>query len=179
MWDAFVDWNGWGDVGAGLAWVVTGCLLVAGLVGSIIPVLPGHLIILLAALAHWLMLRSSPAGSGVEWWTFLVLIVLAAVSQALEMLSGAAGTRWFGGSRWGAAGALLGGLVGMFFFPVGLVLGPLLGAFLFEWAFAKKDLKPATVSGVGSVAGTLAGILIKMIIGITMIIYFIVDVFWI
>jgi uncharacterized protein YqgC (DUF456 family) len=158
-----------------IAWVVTVCLLIVGLVGSIIPILPGHLILILAAFSHWLMLKDS----GVEWWTFAVLTLLAIISQTLEFVSGAAGTRWFGGSRWGAAGALIGGIVGMFFFPLGLILGPLVGAFICEWAFTKKTLKPATVSGVGSVAGTLGGMLIKMVIGILMVVYFLIDVFWI
>ena len=37
--------------------------------------------------------------SGVEWWTFVVLGVLLAVSQVLEFMSGAMGTRWFGGTK--------------------------------------------------------------------------------
>jgi uncharacterized protein YqgC (DUF456 family) len=171
-----LDWGGWGGIGVGLAWVITGCLLVAGLIGCIIPVLPGHLILILAAFAHWLMLRET---SGVEWWTFAVLIVMAAISQTLEFVSGAAGARWFGGSRWGAAGALIGGIVGMFFFPFGLLLGPLIGAFLFEFGFARKKLRPSTVSGVGSVAGTLGGMIIKVALGVLMVGYFLVDVIWI
>lgn len=171
MWESITSSGGWTAV----VWVVTVCLLITGLVGSIVPILPGHLVLILAAFSHWLLLKDS----GVEWWTFVVLIVLAAISQTLEIISGAMGTRWFGGSRWGAAGALIGGIVGLFFFPFGLILGPLAGAFLLEWAFTKKTLKPATVSGVGSVAGTLGGMVIKMIIGILMVVYFLIDVFWI
>ena len=107
------------SLGTGVAWLVTTCLLLAGLIGTLIPFLPGHLIIFIAAVGHWLMLRDE---SGVEWWTFVVLAVLLIVSQVLEFLSGAMGARWFGGSRWGAAGALLGGIVGMFFLPFGLIL---------------------------------------------------------
>jgi uncharacterized protein YqgC (DUF456 family) len=104
---------------------------------------------------------------------------MAAISQTLEFVSGAAGARWFGGSRWGAAGALIGGIVGMFFFPFGLLLGPLIGAFLFEFGFARKKLRPSTVSGVGSVAGTLGGMIIKVALGVLMVGYFLVDVIWI
>ena len=105
-------------LGASIAWMVTVCLLVVGFIGTLIPFLPGHLIIFFAAVAHWLMLRGE---SGVEWWTFVVLGVLLTVSQILEFMSGAMGTRWFGGTRWGAAGALIGGIVGMFFMPFGLI----------------------------------------------------------
>jgi len=163
-------------LGTGMAWLVTVCLLISGLIGTLVPFLPGHLIIFIAAVGHWLMLRDE---SGVEWWTFVVLAVLLIISQVLEFLSGAMGTRWFGGSRWGAAGALLGGIVGMFFLPLGLILGPLIGAMVFEFSFAKKEVRPATVSGVGSVLGTVAGLIVKVIVGVLMIVWFVVDVFWI
>lgn len=160
-----------------LVWLVTSSLLIAGLVGCFIPILPGHLIILIAAIAHRLMLGAE--GSGLVWWSFAILVVLMAVSQTIEMLSGAAGTKWFGGSKWGALGAFVGAIVGMFFFPIGLLAGPLLGAFGFEMAFAKKEAKPAMVSGVGSVTGTLVGMAVKLVIGVVMILWFLLDVFWI
>jgi uncharacterized protein YqgC (DUF456 family) len=176
--------KGWvqagGDVieflhGAG-AWVVTASLLGAGLLGVFLPFLPGHLLIFLAAIGHWWMLGDD---AGVEWWTLVVLGLLLVLSQVAEYLSGAMGTRLFGGSRWGAAGALLGGMAGIFFAPWGLILGPLAGSFALEWLGARKEVKPATVSGVGSVVGTLTGMLIKLVIALVMLVYFLVDVFWI
>lgn len=175
MWETIGEWAG--AAGSGLAWVVTICLLVVGLVGCLIPILPGHLILLFAAIAHRLMLGRE--GSGMEWWTFVVLVVLMALSQAFEFAAGAAGARWFGGTRWGAGGAFVGGLVGMFFFPFGLILGPLVGAFAFEKFFAKQELKPAASSGVGSVVGTVAGMGMKLAIGVAMVGWFFVDCFWI
>jgi uncharacterized protein YqgC (DUF456 family) len=169
-------WDALPAIGTVAAWVVTICLLVLGFVGTLIPFLPGHLILFFAACAHWLMLRQD---SGVEWWTFVVLGVLLILSQVFEFLSGAAGTRWFGGTRWGAAGALIGGMVGIFFIPFGLILGPLIGSMFCEFVFAKKEVRSATVSGVGSVLGTVAGMVIKIIVGVLMIIWFLVDVIWI
>lgn len=165
MWDTILS-NG--------AWVVTICLLLAGAIGCVLPMLPGHLIILIAAIAHRLMLGE---GSGLRWWSFVILIVLMAISQTFEILSGAAGSKWFGGTRWGAAGALLGTIVGLFFLPFGLLLGPLIGAFVGEIAFARKHAHHAAISGVGSVVGTLAGMGIKMVIGAVMIGWFFLDVF--
>ena len=177
MWEAIQSSPVWGGVGIGAAWFVTGCLLVAGAIGCVLPVLPGHLILILAAVAHRLMLGRE--GSGLEWWSFLILVALAAVSQTFETLSGAAGTRWFGGTRWGAVGALVGSIVGMFFMPFGLLVGPLAGAFACEVAMAKKHPKPAVISGVGSVVGTLAGMAVKIVIGLVMILWFFLDVFWV
>ena len=77
----------------------------------------------------------------------------------------------------GCAGRLVGGIAGLFFLPVGLLVGPLAGAFGFEMAFGKQKTRPAAVSGVGSVVGTLAGIGVKLAVGVVMIIWFFVDVF--
>lgn len=175
MWEALQSSPFWVNVGTGAAWLITLCLLLAGLAGCIVPILPGHLIIFIAAVGHRLMLGRE--GSGLEWWSFLVLGLLMAISQTFELLSGAAGARWFGGTRWGAAGAIVGGLVGLFFFPFGLLLGPLIGAFGFELAFARKTVRPAAVSGVGSMVGTLAGMGFKITVGLTMIGWFLIDVF--
>jgi uncharacterized protein YqgC (DUF456 family) len=164
----------WGNIGTGAAWFVTICLLVAGMIGCVLPVLPGHLIILIAVIAYRLMLG---AGSGLHWWSFAILVVLMAISQMFEMLSGAAGAKWFGGTRWGAIGAVVGSIAGMFFLPFGLLLGPLIGAFVGEIAFAKKQSHHAAISGVGSVVGTLAGMGFKIAIGLTMIAWFFLDVF--
>jgi uncharacterized protein YqgC (DUF456 family) len=164
----------WQGVGTGVAWLITSCLLIAGAIGCVLPVLPGHLIILIAAIAHWLMLREA---SGLQWWSFVVLVMLMAISQTFEMLSGAAGSKWFGGTRWGAVGALAGSIVGLFFLPFGLLLGPLIGAFVFEIAFARKQTHHAAISGVGSVVGTLAGMGFKIAVGVLMIGWFFLDVF--
>jgi hypothetical protein len=165
----------WGGVGTGVAWLVTACLLAAGAVGCVLPILPGHLIIFMAAVAHRLMLGAE--GSGLHWWSFVVLGVLMVISQTLEMLSGAAGARCFGGTRWGALGALVGALLGIFFMPLGLLVGPLLGAMVCEIGLSRQETKPAVISGVGSVVGTLAGMGIKLFIGAVMIVWFLLDVF--
>jgi uncharacterized protein len=162
----------WQWSGVALAWTVTTALLLFGLAGCVVPILPGHVILLLAAVSHRLMMGEA---SGLRWWSFVVLVVLLAASQAFEFFSGAAGTKWFGGSKWGAWGAILGGIVGMFFFPFGLLLGPLIGALLFEKLFAKMENKPAMVSGMGSVLGTMAGMVVKVAVGVVMSVWIVVD----
>lgn len=175
MWETIQSSGIWGHVGTGVAWLVTACLLVAGAIGCVLPVLPGHLILLMAAVAHRLMLGAE--GSGLQWWSFVILGLLMAASQTLEMVSGAAGSKWFGGTRWGAIGALVGGIIGMFFMPFGLLVGPLVGAMVCEIGFARKETRAAVSSGVGSVVGTLAGMGIKLAIGAVMIVWFFLDVF--
>jgi hypothetical protein len=175
VWEWFQSDTLWGGVGIGVAWLVTLSLLLAGAVGCVLPVLPGHLILLIAAVAHRLMLGEED--SGLQWWSFLILGLMMAASQTLELLSGAAGAKWFGGSRWGALGALIGGLVGMFFMPFGLLVGPLAGALVCELGFARSKFRPAVISGVGSVVGTLTGMGLKLAFGAAMILWFFLDVF--
>jgi uncharacterized protein YqgC (DUF456 family) len=154
-------------------WLVTGSLLLVGLVGCVVPALPGHLFILLAAVGYRLMVGTS---AGIAWWGFGILVLLMAISQIFEMVSGSLGSRWFGGTKWGALGALVGGIVGLFFLPFGLLLGPLIGAFGFERLFAKKEIRESAVSGVGSMVGTLVGIVVKVMVGLLMIVWFFLDI---
>lgn len=180
IWNGIAGWEYWDEVGATGIWVVTVCLLVIGLAGCVIPVIPGHLVIVMGAVSHWFFFdQVLGKESGVEWWTFVVLVVLLAASQTFEFVSGAAGAKWFGGTKWGSAGALVGGLVGIFFMPFGLILGPLLGAYAFEAWFAKQETKPAVVSGVGSAVGTMAGIAVKIVVGVLMTGWLLADIWWI
>ena len=80
MFDFLIPWLPM--IGAGVAWMVTICLLVLGFIGTIVPFLPGHLILFFAAVGHWLMLRDN---SGVEWWTFVALGFLLVVSQVWSL----------------------------------------------------------------------------------------------
>ena len=105
--------------GSGI-WIVTVGLMIAGLIGCIVPIIPGHLLILGGAIGYRLM---KGAEAGIEWWGIAILVVLLAISQTFEIMSGSLGSKWFGGSKWGAIGALVGGIVGLFFFPVGLLVG--------------------------------------------------------
>ena len=160
---------------SGGVWFVTGLLLAGGLVGCVVPVIPGHLLILVGAVVYRLMVG---AEAGIAWWGFAILVVVMAISQAVEFFSSSLGSKWFGGSRAGGAGAILGSIVGLFFFPVGLLVGPLAGAFLFEMVVARKKTRESAISGVGSVVGTVAGMGFKLGAGVVMIVWFLVDVFY-
>jgi len=175
MWDSVVGWETWDGLGTGAAWAVTLSLMVAGMVGCVLPVLPGHLIIFIGALAHRLILGREE--SGLAWWSFAVLGLMLVASQIFDIVSGSAGSKWFGGTKWGALGAFVGSIVGLFFLPFGLLLGPLVGAFAAEMLVARKKPDFAASSGFGSVLGTLAGIVMKIVVGLLMVIWFFVDVY--
>lgn len=165
---AAIDWSFWG------VWTLTSVLMFLGLVGSVVPFIPGPLLILIGAVAHVLLRPESGAG----WWCVALLFVLTLAAYALDFASGAMGTRWFGGSRWGIAGVLVGGIVGLFFGIVGLILGPLIGGFAFEMLLAQKELAPAMKSTWGTVVGTGVGLALRLGVAILMVVAFIADVVW-
>jgi uncharacterized protein YqgC (DUF456 family) len=155
-----------------MAYVVLVILLILGLMGCVLPILPGHMLIVLAAVIHRLWLGDE---SCLNRWTFVALLLMWATAQWIEWASGAAGAKFFGGSKWGAWGAVLGGLVGMFFFPIGLLVGPFVGAFALEKVLAKKELRPSAVSGIGSMVGVAFGIFMQVLVGVAMVTWIVVD----
>jgi len=152
-------------------WLIAIVLMAVGLLGTILPLVPGAIIILAAAIVHQLMLP----GKSLGWWNIAGLVVLTLLSYALEFGSGYFGAKRFGATRWGTFGAVIGTIVGLFFGFPGLLIGPLLGAVAGE-LIAGKRLVSAGRAGWGTVLGNLAGILAKLIIALAMISWFLLTV---
>jgi uncharacterized protein len=155
-----------------LTWAATAVLMAVGLVGAAVPFVPGPVLILLAAVAHALLLP----GAGASWWTVGVLGLLVAAAYAVDVASGVIGAKWFGASKWGIGGAVVGGLTGLFFGPVGWVLGPLLGGLAAELFVAKRDMQASLRGTWGTVVGTGVGLAARLGIAIVMVAAFLMDV---
>jgi uncharacterized protein YqgC (DUF456 family) len=155
-----------------LWWFIVIVLFAVGLIGTVVPVLPGTVIILAAAVAHRLMVAD---GRSVGWGVIAVLVVLTLISYGIDFFSGFLGAKYFGASRWGTFGAILGALVGLFFGIIGLFVGPIVGALAGE-LIAGKRLVDAGRAGWGSLLGNLGGMLGKLAIGVIMITIFLVNV---
>ena len=151
-----------------LWWTLTILLMLTGLAGTVVPLIPGTVLILAGAVLHRLTL--GPEHS-VGWTTLLVLTFLMLLSQALELLSGSLGAKYFGATRWGAIGGILGGIVGLFFGLVGLIAGPLLGVLIGE-LLGGQQILPATRSTWGTLLGTTAGLIGKVLIALLLIAWF-------
>lgn len=156
-----------------VAWTIGILLMIVGVLGTLLPFLPGAVMVLLGAGAYWLI---HPGDPGISWPGFLILLALALVALVIDMVSSAVGAKWFGASRWGAIGAIVGGIVGLFFSIPGIILGPFLGAIAFELIFARKEFKASGKSGVGTVVGGAAGIAAKLAVVVAMIVWFFLDV---
>jgi len=144
-------------------------IMLVGLCGTVIPLMPDTPLIVAAAVVHHFVFEPN----GASWTTILVLTGLMLVSLALEFVSGSLGAKYFGASRWGAIGGILGAVVGIFYGPVGLFVGPLAGVLAGE-LLGGKGLLPAGRSTWGTFLGTVAGMAGKFAIGVVMIGWFLV-----
>lgn len=129
-------------------WVLTLTLMLIGVVGVILPILPGTTLILVAVVIHKLILPDDLSWVAIGFIAlFWVLSIVADIGGVLL------GTHWFGGSKWGMAGASGGALVGVFFSLPALLLGTILGAIAAEKLVAKKTDQQALRSGFGAATG--------------------------
>src|SRR3546814_19668792 len=111
-----------------LWYVLAALMVIVGLAGTILPALPGlPLVFGGMLLAAW-----ADGFERVEWWWLLVLGALTALSMVIDFWATAAGAKRVGASRKAVVGAVAGTVVGLFFGPLGLFAGPLVGALLGE-----------------------------------------------
>ncbi len=149
--------------------VVSWVLIIAGLAGIILPVLPGVLLIFAGMLVYGYAGDFEVISTGFLLW----MLLLTLASYALDSMAGLIGARRSGATRAGTIGAFLGGIAGLFLFPpYGLLLGPALGALLGE-LLAGNQKEQAARASLGTIMGMLAGTVLKLTIGVSMIFLFI------
>ena len=151
--------------------IVLGALLIIiGLLGSFLPVLPGPPISYVGMLL--LQLTSTPPFS-VQFLIVWALIVIAIM--ILDNVVPAWGARKYGGSPYGVWGSIVGLIAGFFFPPMGIIIGPIAGAFLGEMIGGKTS-DQAMRAAWGSFVGFLAGTLMKVIASGMMGYYFFMNI---
>jgi uncharacterized protein YqgC (DUF456 family) len=151
-----------------LAWLSALVLMLAGVVGIFIPLLPDTVLIFAGAVLYFLL---TGPGHGVGIPTLAGLGLLTGLTMVIDFVSGSVGAKWFGASRWGALGGIVGAVVGIFFGLVGIFVGPLVGVMLGE-LLGGKGILPAGRSTWGTLVGTTAGMLAKFGIAVVMVIWF-------
>ena len=141
-----------------LVFVIGGLLLMLiGIIGSILPVLPGILISWLGLLMLYFA-PSIPFDS-----TFITITgVFAITLYVLDYIIPAMGTKKFGGSKAGMWGTTIGLIVGIIApIPFGILIGPFVGAFIGETVFNKTEGPEAFRAAIGSFIGFLSSTFIK------------------
>jgi len=153
---------------ATLYYLIAGALIVVGLAGVVLPALPGlPLVFIGMLLAAW---AGGFAKIGVA--TLVVLGILTLLSMAVDFWAAALGAKRVGASRLALFGALLGTLAGLFLGPVGLFLGPFVGALAGELLHGRRldraRLGQATRVGIGTWIGMVLGIALKLMLAFAM-----------
>lgn len=133
-------------------------LLVAGIAGCVLPLLPGPPL----AYAGMLLLHLTDK---VHFTTpqLVIWLVVVIVLQVVDYITPLLGSKYSGGTSFGNRGCMAGTLLGLFFMPWGVIVGPFIGAVVGEM-LGGQDLSHAIRAGIGTLLGFLFGTLLKVIV---------------
>lgn len=147
-----------------LLWVLSASLIMTGLVGLVLPMLPGAPLLFLGlVLGAW-----ADDFRFVGYGPLAVLAGLTVLTYIVDVLAGMLGARRFGASKRAMLGAAVGTVIGLFFGLPGIIAGPFLGAVIGELS-SKRSLSEAGYAGLGTTLGMLVGSLVKLGIGLAMV----------
>ena len=152
------------ELGMLLGWLAVAGLIAVGLAGTVLPALPGTILILAGVvLGAWLgdFQRVGP-------WSLAIVTVLALLAWVTDYLSTVLGAKKAGASGLAVLGAALGTIAGVFTGLVGLLFMPLVGAAVGE-LIARGDVIQAGRVGVATWVGMLIGTLFKLVLSFMMI----------
>jgi uncharacterized protein YqgC (DUF456 family) len=152
--------------------ILSGLLIFVGLLGAILPVIPGPI---LAWVGILILHFTSYAdfSSTFLWVSALIVIAITVLDYFIPIW----GTKKFGGTKAGVTGSTIGLVVGLFFGPFGIILGPFIGALVGELVANREEFSKALKSATGSFIGFLLGTGLKLIYCGVMIYYFLSEVF--
>lgn len=150
-------------------WVLSTGLILAGLAGTVLPLLPGTALVLGGiVLGAWIddFTRVGP-------WALAVVSVMAVAAWVLEYVAGLLGAKRAGASRQALIGAAIGTVLGLFMGLVGVLFLPLLGAAAGEY-IAQRDHGRAAQVGLSTWVGLIIGLLAKVVLAFMMVGVFVV-----
>src|SRR5207247_4801428 len=133
-------------------WLFAIVPMAVGMIGTVIPIVPGTTIILAAAVVHRVALGADRS-LGIS--ALIAMLALTLLTYAIDAAAGYMGAKRFGATKWGLIGGVAGALIGLFFGLLGLFVGPVIGAIAGELIGGKKIMK-AGRAGWGTFLGRLA-----------------------
>lgn len=140
-----------------LFYVLATVLVVVGLIGTVLPALPG----LPLVFAGMLLAAWAGGFEQISVWVIVLLGLLTLVSFAVDFWATAHGARRVGASRKAVIGAVLGTFAGLLFMPIGLFVGPFAGALAGELMHG-RELRQAAKVGFGTWLGIVLAIVLKL-----------------
>ena len=145
--------------------VITSLLVLVGLIGTVLPVIPGTILIFAGALLYALVDGFQVVG----WPTLLVLGVLTVVATTADLWASSVGAKIGGASGWSVVIGLVAGLVGFVVFSLpGAIIGAVLGVLLTE-IVRVGDWRQALKAGSGWVVGWILSTVVQLGIGLIMV----------
>lgn len=151
-----------------IALVIIGSLFIlAGIIGCLLPVIPGPPLSYTALLLLHLTKYAD--------FSNRFLLIMAGVTilvTVLDYILPVRLTKKYGGSKAGIRGSTVGLIIGLFFGPVGIILGPIVGAFIAEMLH-NNNTRIAVRSAVGSFIGFLLATGLKLTSSFIMGYYFV------
>lgn len=154
--------------------ILAGALLVVvGVVGCILPVLPGPPLSVVGLLLLWWARAWQADSFGVL--EVVVLGVLAIGVTILDLVLPVWGAKRYGASKAGLWGSVLGMLAGMVFFPpFGMLAGAFVGALAGEFLVGKRE-REAAKAAWGVFVGTMAGVGLKLAVAIAIAVLYVIE----
>jgi len=136
-------------------------LLLVGMLGCVLPGIPGPPLSFIGLLLIEWKLQSSSA-------TFLIIFgVLTVIVTVLDYLIPIWGAKIYGATKYGIWGSIIGMLAGTFLTPIGMMAGLLAGAIIGDM-YGGRNIQDAFKSGIGTFLGTIAGMSIKLLLSVAM-----------
>lgn len=139
---------------------------IIGIIGSVVPILPGPALSFVGLLCAYLSDGSSIT-TGMLW----IWGVITAVVSIMDYVLPGYFSKVFGGSKAGITGATLGVFAGLFMGPIGIILGPFAGAVLGEMLNQHRTLDEAVKVGFGSLLSFIVGTGLKLVVAGMMMYY--------
>ena len=133
-------------------------LLIGGIAGCILPILPGSPLAYAGLLLLHLTDRIQFSTTQLVVWLIVVIVL-----QVVDYITPLLGSKYSGGTSFGSRGCVAGTLMGLFFMPWGIIIGPFIGAVAGEM-LGGSDLPHAIRAGIGTLFGFLVGTLLKVIV---------------
>ncbi|MGF9907211.1 DUF456 domain-containing protein [Brevibacillus porteri] len=152
-------------------WIVVVLLFLLSIAGIFLPVLPDTILLWAGFLLYHFFIADPGAGLPASfWWGMVVLSILL---YGADLLTNMYFVKKYGGSKWSSIAAAVGIILGIFVFPpFGMLILPFVFVVLVELMVQKQSMERAVKAGVGSLIGFLGSAVVKVILQVTMIIWF-------
>jgi uncharacterized protein YqgC (DUF456 family) len=148
--------------------IVSAGLIITGIIGSFLPIIPGPITSWLGLLAIC-QIQDFSASNTLLTITFIVAITIFITDYFIPII----GSKYFGGSKYGIIGTSIGLLIGFLSpIPFGIIIGAFLGALIGEY-FGGKSVSEGIKPAIGSLVGIISSSIIKFITGFSFLIIYI------